>query len=228
MAWPAGFIRHKDLLGFRLGLCSAWATRVVGVELDAVSRRSNCGFASGPNVLGVERLGIAAVIASGEEDADREVLRYILERDARSKAAEERTKAERAAAALLVAKLQADLAHEEGKYKQERVGRIRMQKKLEGEVGFSVHHGGMQSIGRLDSVFRKRFGTPRQGLVVPYARARLKVDAQHYPKDSLDGLQEYSHVWLIYLFHANTNTARRTKDQTSAVRSKVRPHIPSI
>ena len=127
-----------------------------------------------------------------------------------------------------VAKLQADLAHEEGKYKQERVGRIRMQKKLEGEVGFSVHHGGMQSIGRLDSVFRKRFGTPRQGLVVPYARARLKVDAQHYPKDSLDGLQEYSHVWLIYLFHANTNTARRTKDQTSAVRSKVRPHLPSI
>lgn len=127
-----------------------------------------------------------------------------------------------------VAKLQADLAHEEGKYKQERVGRIRMQKKLEGEVGFSVHHGGMQSIGRLDSVFRKRFGTPRQGLVVPYARARLKVDAQHYPKDSLDGLQEYSHVWLIYLFHANTNTARRTKDQTSAVRSKVRPPLPSI
>ena len=119
--------------------------------------------------------------------------------------------------------LQTQLAHEEGKYKQERVGRIRMQKKLEGEVGFNVHHGGMQSIGRLDSVFRKRFGTPRQGLVVPYARARLKIDAQHYPKDSLDGLQEYSHVWLIYLFHANTNTARRTKEQTSAVRSKVRP-----
>lgn len=122
-----------------------------------------------------------------------------------------------------VAMLQGQLAHEEVKYKQERVGRIRMQKKLEGEVGFNVHHGGMQSIGRLDSVFRKRFGTPRQGLVVPYARARLKIDAQHYPKDSLDGLQEYSHVWLIYLFHANTNTARRTKEQTSAVRSKVRP-----
>jgi tRNA-Thr(GGU) m(6)t(6)A37 methyltransferase TsaA len=119
--------------------------------------------------------------------------------------------------------LQADLNHEERKYKQERIGRIRMQKKLEGEVGFNVHHGGMQSIGKLDSVFRKRFGTPRQGLVVPYARARLKIDAQHYPKDSLDGLQEYSHVWLIYLFHANTNTARRTKDHTSAVRAKVRP-----
>ena len=69
MAWPAGFIRPQDLLGPRLGLGSARATRVVGAELDAVSRRSDCGFASGANVLGVERLGIAAVIASGEEDA---------------------------------------------------------------------------------------------------------------------------------------------------------------
>lgn len=120
-----------------------------------------------------------------------------------------------------IALLQSDLAHEQGKYKQERVGRIRMQKKLEGEVGFNVHHGGMQCIGKLDSVFRKRFGTPRQGLVVPYARARLKIHAHHYPKDSLDGLQDYSHVWLIYLFHANTNTARRTKEQTSSVRAKV-------
>ena len=122
-----------------------------------------------------------------------------------------------------IATLFTELSHEQGKYKQERVGRIRMQKKLEGEVGFNVHHGGMQCIGKLDSVFRKRFGTPRQGLVVPYARARLKIDAHHYPKDSLDGLQEYSHVWLIYLFHANTNTARRTKEQTSSVRAKVRP-----
>jgi hypothetical protein len=40
-----------------------------------------------------------------------------------------------------VAALQTDLVHEQGKYKQERVGRIRMQKKLEGEVGFNVHHG---------------------------------------------------------------------------------------
>jgi tRNA (Thr-GGU) A37 N-methylase len=79
----------------------------------------------------------------------------------------------------------------------------------------------MQCIGKLDSVFRKRFGTPRQGLVVPYARARLQLDSHHYPKDSLDGLQEYSHVWLIYVFHANTNTARRTKEQTSSVRAKV-------
>jgi hypothetical protein len=49
-----------------------------------------------------------------------------------------------------------------------------------------------------------RNGTPRQPLLVPSARSVLRL-APNIPADCLDGLQQYSHCWVLYLFHANTS-----------------------
>lgn len=49
-----------------------------------------------------------------------------------------------------------------------------------------------------------RNGTPRQPLLVPSARSKLKL-APFVPADCLEGLQQYSHCWVLYLFHANTS-----------------------
>ena len=55
-------------------------------------------------------------------------------------------------------------------------------------------------IGHICSVFPSKFGTPRQGSVTPDARASLRVvlddglDACH----ALEGLEEFSHVWLLW------------------------------
>ena len=62
----------------------------------------------------------------------------------------------------------------------------------------------LQPLGFLHSCFSRRNGTPRQPGLVPAARAVL-VLRPDIPPQVLDGLHEFSHCWVIYLFHANTN-----------------------
>ncbi len=57
-------------------------------------------------------------------------------------------------------------------------------------------------------------GCPRQGAKAPTTRARLvlREDLNHHV---LDGLDTFSHVWLVFVFHAN--------DETPLMRTKMRP-----
>ena len=60
-------------------------------------------------------------------------------------------------------------------------------------------------IGSVHSCFSRRNGTPRQGGdLVPNARCVFFL-AKGLPRDLLSGLDAYSHVWVLYEFHANTN-----------------------
>ena len=56
-----------------------------------------------------------------------------------------------------------------------------------------------------------RNGTPRQPLLVPLARACLVFDSARVPPASLEGLEEYSHCWIIYVFHLNTDLEKLWK-----------------
>lgn len=58
----------------------------------------------------------------------------------------------------------------------------------------------VQSIGKIESIYRLCVGTPRQGLLAPHARGRLRLDNAH----AVEGLTEYSHVWIVFVFHLNT------------------------
>lgn len=88
-------------------------------------------------------------------------------------------------------------------------------------------------IGHLESCFVERRGTPRQGLLVPDARARLQLDARVIqPAAALDGLSNFSHVWLVYEFHENTNASKaatpgggshQQRERERQVRAKVHP-----
>eukprot|EP00873_Tetraselmis_striata_P004981 jgi/Tetstr1/425245/TSEL_015700.t1 len=53
-----------------------------------------------------------------------------------------------------------------------------------------------------------RNGTPRQPLLVPLARARLQL-APGVPPGCLEGLEQYSHCWVMYIFHCNTDLHQR-------------------
>ncbi len=73
-------------------------------------------------------------------------------------------------------------------------------------------------VGFLESCFIEKNGTPRQGLLVPNSIARLRVspfDAGG-SSESLEGLEGFSHVWLTFIFHANSGHADR-------VRPKIKP-----
>jgi tRNA-Thr(GGU) m(6)t(6)A37 methyltransferase TsaA len=67
-------------------------------------------------------------------------------------------------------------------------------------------HVPLQPIGLFESCFLERHGTPRQGLLVPSSRGRLtlrRTEALTNPRDALVGLDGFSHVWLVFLFHNN-------------------------
>lgn len=42
-------------------------------------------------------------------------------------------------------------------------------------------------------------------MLVPLARACLVFDTGRVPKEALEGLAEYSHCWILYVFHLNTD-----------------------
>ena len=73
----------------------------------------------------------------------------------------------------------------------------------------------LQCIGTVVSPFTKRMGTPRQGSLVPSSRAFIQLEV---PVEALDGMESYSHVWILFAFHANTNNNAFNNQKT-----KVRP-----
>lgn len=66
------------------------------------------------------------------------------------------------------------------------------------------------SIGTIDSVFKLKYGTPRQGTIAPNSRGSLTLHPS-IPESSLDGLEEYSHIWIVFIFHRNENKIFRPK-----------------
>jgi tRNA (Thr-GGU) A37 N-methylase len=62
----------------------------------------------------------------------------------------------------------------------------------------------VQPIGRIHSCFKKCLGTPRQGYFAPSSRGFIEF-LRNISPDTLIGLEDFSHVWIIFIFHQNTN-----------------------
>ncbi|KAF4348511.1 hypothetical protein CsatB_013614 [Cannabis sativa] len=117
----------------------------------------------------------------------------------------------------------------------ERQGRIRAQQalrktlsnqpKLENSDQLTSYP--MTPIGTIQSCFSTRNGTPRQPLLVPLARACLVFDSSIVPPASLVGLGGYSHCWIIYVFHLNTNMEKLWKHPSKA-RFKAKVRVPRL
>ena len=69
----------------------------------------------------------------------------------------------------------------------------------------------VRAIGKIVSPYTKRMGTPRQPQLVPSSRGFIDLD--QVPQASVAGITDYSHIWIIFEFHANTdlNITKRTK-----------------
>jgi len=75
-------------------------------------------------------------------------------------------------------------------------------------------------IGFMDSPYKRKSGTPRQGSLVQESTGVIRVlDALYNnPQHSLEGLQEYSHVWLLFVFDQNGGEGAYTKAKVSPPR----------
>ena len=59
----------------------------------------------------------------------------------------------------------------------------------------------MKVIARIRSDFPEKFGIPRQSGLVPQLRATIAFEPEFRSADALRGLEEFSHIWLIWAFH---------------------------
>ena len=60
-------------------------------------------------------------------------------------------------------------------------------------------------IARVSSPYREKFGTPRQCGLVNEAVGEIRFEAGFCDPNMVRGLEQFSHLWLIYVFHATMN-----------------------
>lgn len=58
-------------------------------------------------------------------------------------------------------------------------------------------------IAWVHSPFKEKFGTPRQAGLTPSVRAKIVFEPDYAPAEALRGLEDFSHIWLLFLFHQN-------------------------
>ena len=57
-------------------------------------------------------------------------------------------------------------------------------------------------IGIIDSCFTEKFGIPRQPGLATEARAVLKVFSPFDQMEAFKGLEDFSHIWIVFVFHS--------------------------
>ena len=61
----------------------------------------------------------------------------------------------------------------------------------------------IRPIARIRTEFPKKFGIPRQAGIVDELRGEIMFDPEYRREEALRGLEEFSHIWLIWQFSEN-------------------------
>ena len=95
----------------------------------------------------------------------------------------------------------------------ERTGRISTQQKDRELLIKEQYKDGFNypPIGYIESPFPDRRGTPRQPILVPAAKGRIRFNKQLIQFEHYEELKLFSHVWVIFIFHNNTNGEKASK-----------------
>ena len=103
----------------------------------------------------------------------------------------------------------------------ERTSRISSQRLARENIRKSQSEGGItyHPIGHIESPFPDRRGTPRQPQLVPAANGYLNF-SKHIQTAHYEELNQFSHVWIIFVFHDNTNTEKERLRESPA---KIKP-----
>ncbi|CAE6913768.1 tRNA (N6-threonylcarbamoyladenosine(37)-N6)-methyltransferase TrmO [Vibrio sp. B1FLJ16] len=61
----------------------------------------------------------------------------------------------------------------------------------------------IEPIGVIETPYKEKFAVPRQPRLVPAATARVKLQGDANSPEAVRGLEQFSHVWLLFLFDQN-------------------------
>lgn len=101
------------------------------------------------------------------------------------------------------------------KYESEQKGRIRIEKEFRKNILKEEEKTGsfqLKQIGKVESCYIDCQGTPRQPGLVLLSRGKIIIDQTISPT-AFEGLEQYSHIWVIFYFHLNSNTPTLVKSQ---------------
>lgn len=59
----------------------------------------------------------------------------------------------------------------------------------------------IEPIGIIHSCFKEKFGIPRQSGLIQSASATLELLPPYNIEEALRGIEEFSHIWIIFAFH---------------------------
>ena len=94
----------------------------------------------------------------------------------------------------------------------------------------------IEVIGYVNSCFTEKFGTPRQCGLAPSAEARLRLVEPFNRPEMLRGLEDFSHIWIHFLFHqarvdgwkTTVRPPRLGGDERMGVWATRSPHRPNF
>lgn len=69
----------------------------------------------------------------------------------------------------------------------------------------------VEPIGYVHSCFKEKFAIPRQPALAPAAQGYIELLPPYDQADAIAGLDQVSHIWVIFLFHKNLGSAPRLK-----------------
>ncbi|WP_260259675.1 tRNA (N6-threonylcarbamoyladenosine(37)-N6)-methyltransferase TrmO [Vibrio intestinalis] len=58
-------------------------------------------------------------------------------------------------------------------------------------------------IGIIETPYKEKFAVPRQPRLVPSASAKIKLQGEVNCAEAIRGIEQFSHVWLLFLFDQN-------------------------
>lgn len=68
-------------------------------------------------------------------------------------------------------------------------------------------HNGMEIVARIYTEFSEKFGIPRQSGLVSSLRGEIVFEPEYRSKDAVRGLEEFSHIWLLWEFSQINRTS---------------------
>jgi tRNA-Thr(GGU) m(6)t(6)A37 methyltransferase TsaA len=78
-------------------------------------------------------------------------------------------------------------------------------------------------IGYIRTMFAGRYGTPRQGSLAKSTLGVIEIDSSVLDGCALEGLEQFSFVWLLFIFHENTNEHKVGTRAKQTFKAKIKP-----
>lgn len=64
-------------------------------------------------------------------------------------------------------------------------------------------------IGFIQSPYKEKFAVPRQPRLAPSATSRIKLVGEANSPEAIRGIEQFSHLWLLFLFDQNLEAGWR-------------------